>query len=147
MTRLGRSLRLLGTGAVLVATVAGSLWGDDDAWPIGPFRMYATTTRLDDTVIVPRFVGVTAEGRRVRLETDDFGLRRAEVLGQLRSLRARPRLLGSLALAHARLHPGAPRLVSLSLVAGVHHLRGGRPVAYEHRVLVTWRARPASPGP
>ena len=134
----GARVRLLGTTVVLVLVLVGSVWGDDDHWPFGPFRMYSTTTRLDGRVIVPSFRGVTTQGRTLELRTDDVGLRRAEVLGQLDRLQTRPDLLRLLAVAHARLHPESPHLRSLSLVAGVHRLEGGRPVDFEERVLATW---------
>ena len=141
---MGRRIRLAAAAAVLALVVAGSLWGDDDNWPVGPFRMYSTTTRLDGTVIVPLFEATTADGRRLRLATDDFGLRRAEVLGQLTRLRRRPELLGAFALAHERLHEGAARLDEVRLVAGVHLLRGGRPVGYREKVLASWRRKASS---
>ena len=136
----GRNVRLAATAVVLALVLAGSVWGEDDHWPFGPFRMYSTTTRLDGRVIVPSFRALTEQGRTLELSTDDVGLRRAEVLGQLDRLRSRPELLRLLAVAHARLHPGTPRLRSLSLVAGVHRLERGRPAGFHERVLVTWRA-------
>ena len=125
----------------LALVVGGTLWGDDDHWPFGPFRMYSTTTRLDGRVIVPSFRALTEHGRTVELSTDDVGLRRAEVLGQLDRLRSRPELLRLLTVAHGRLHPGPPGLRSLSLVAGVHRLERGRPAGFHERVLATWRAQ------
>ena len=130
---------MLATALVLGAALAGSLWGDDDNWPVGPFRMYATTTALDGTVTIPSFAAETADGRVLRLDADDFGLRRAEILGQLRRLREHPELLGALATAHARLHPDAPGLRSLRLIAVVHRLRGGRAIGLGHETVATWR--------
>ena len=138
----GRRARMTATLIVLALVVLGSAVGDDDNWPFGPFRMYSTTTRPNGTVTIPFFEGVTDKGRTVELTTDDVGLRRAEVLGQMDRLRADPELLGALATAYSRLHPDGERLMSLRLVTGVHRLKHGRPVAFDEQVLVSWRRGP-----
>ena len=140
---MGRRIRLGAAAAVLVLVVAGSLWGDDDNWPFGPFRMYSTTQHINGSVREPFFRAFMQDGQVLRLGASDMGLKRAEVLGQRRRIEAHPELLGALALAHARFHPDAPRIAKLSLVMEVHKLRNGRPVSSSEQVRVTWH-RPAS---
>ena len=135
-------MRMAATAVVLALVVLGSVVGDDDNWPFGPFRMYSTTTRSGGTVTLPFFEAVTEGGRTVELTTDDVGLRRAEVLGQMDRLRADPELLGDLATAHARLHPDAPRLRELRLMTGVHRLKQGRSVSFDEEVVASWRRGP-----
>ena len=135
-------MRMAATAVVLALVVLGSVVGDDDNWPFGPFRMYSTTTRPGGTVTLPFFEAVTEGGRTVELTTDDVGLRRAEILGQMDRLRADPELLGDLATAHARLHPDAPRLRELRLMTGVHRLKQGRSVSFDEEVVASWRRGP-----
>jgi hypothetical protein len=142
LSRGARRARVTAVAVVLALVVLGSVVGDDDNWPFGPFRMYSTTTRPGGTVTLPFFEAVTEGGRKVELTTDDVGLRRAEVLGQMDRLRADPELLGDLATAHARLHPDAPRLSELRLVTGVHRLEQGRSVSLDEEVVASWRRGP-----
>ena len=138
MSETGRRIRLGATAAALVLVIAGSLWGDDDNWPFGPFRMYSTTQHINGSVREPFFRALTETGEVLRLGASDMGLKRAEILGQRRRIEAHPELLRSLALAHANFHPEAPRIEKLSLVMEVHKLRNGRPVSTSEQVLVTW---------
>jgi hypothetical protein len=127
------------TVAVLAATVAGSVWGQDDHFPFGPFRMYSTTTPASGSVFIPIFVGSAADGTELRITPSQVGLRRAEVLGQIRRIRREPEFLEHYAEAYERLHPGSGRVVELDLVYEVHLLRDGRPVGFpEERTIVRW---------
>jgi hypothetical protein len=88
---------------------AGTVWGQDDAFPFGPFRMYATSTGTTGTISVPVIAVRTAGGpwEPAPLTPRAVGMNRAEVEGQLPRIVADPSLLGRLAAAHARLHPDA----------------------------------------
>ena len=90
-------LRLAIGALALVAVVAGTAWGQDDDFPVGPFRMYATAARSTGTVRVAELIGVRSDGTRVVLQAHDVGLRRAELEGQLPRFRKDPSLLGALA--------------------------------------------------
>lgn len=125
------------TVAVLVAVVAGTAWGQDDHFPFGPFRMYSTTTT--DRVTVVRFTATTAGGEDLVLRSADFGLRPAEVQGQVERVVADPTLLEAFAEAYAELHAESPPLDRVALVFGTHHLRDGREVRYDEVVLAEWR--------
>jgi hypothetical protein len=129
----------LATVFVLGAVVAGSVWGQDDHFPFGPFRMYSTTTPASGSVFIPIFVGTASDGERLRITPSQVGLRRAEVLGQIRRIRRDPEFLRHYAEAYERLHPGTAPVVRLDLVYEIHHLQDGSPVAFEERTIVEWR--------
>src|SRR4051794_24234517 len=135
----GRLARLLATAVVLALILAGTLWGDDDEFPFGPFRMYSTRADPNEPVVSTRTVGVTAQGDEVRLSGGEVGLRRAEFEGQLDRIEARPELLGLLADAFADAHPSAPDLVAVQVVQRRFALEDGRKTGdYTDRVLVDY---------
>ncbi len=137
LSRAGRLSRLTATVAVLVALLAGTLWGTDADFPFGPFKMYSTRADPDAPVVSTRVVGVTAAGEEVRLSGGQVGLRRAEFEGQLPRLQAEPELLGLLAGSYTEQHPGGPELVEVQVVQRRFELRdGARTGAYEDTVLV-----------
>ncbi len=139
--RAGRTVRVLLTllGAGLL--IAGSLFGQDDDFPFGPFRMYATTAALDEPVRDTRVTAVDATGTRLVLTDAATGFRRAEVEGELDRFERRPQLLSALAEAYARRHPGRPRLVRIDVVVRLHALHDGRPTGrYTDRTAVSWQA-------
>lgn len=116
LTAAGRRVRLTAVAIVLALLLAGSLWGDDDEFPFGPFRMYSTRNDPNAPVISTRVVGVTAAGEEVRLSGGQVGLRRAELEGQVSRIREHPELLGLLAESFADAHPSAPHLEAVQMV-------------------------------
>jgi hypothetical protein len=116
LTAVGRRLRLTAVAVVLALMLAGSLWGDDDEFPFGPFRMYSTRNDPNAPVISTRVVGLTAAGEEVRLSGGQVGLRRAEFEGQVSRIRENPELLGLLAESFADAHPSAPDLEAVQMV-------------------------------
>ena len=142
VVRLGRSARiarLVAAAAVLAVVLTGTLWGDDDTFPFGPFRMYSTRADPDAPVVSTRVVGLTAAGEEVRLSGGQVGLRRAEFEGQLSRIEADPELLGLLADSYAADHPGAPELVEVQVVQRRFELSAGKPTdAFTDRVVVEY---------
>jgi hypothetical protein len=138
VTSTGKSLRLSGTALVMALLLAGTFFGDDDHFPFGPFRMYSTTNELDGTVNTIRFRAVNAEGETVEPRSQDFGLRPAEINGQVARIRRQPELLSRLAETYGRLHPDRPPLVEIELRYGLHQLSNGRPIAYSEEEVATW---------
>jgi len=139
LTKAGRLARLAATLIVLAVVLAGTLWGDDDEFPFGPFRMYSTRADPNAPVVSTRTVGVTADGEEVRLSGGEVGLRRAEFEGQLDRIEARPELLGLLADAFAETHPSAPDLVAVQVVQRRFELEDGRQTGdYADHVLVEY---------
>lgn len=143
--RLGRTGRwvriavtLLGAALLLV----GTLVGQDDDFPFGPFRMYATADRLNEPVRDTRLRAVDTTGRTFALTDDATGFRRAELEGQLPRFEAHPELLGNLATAYARRRPDRPRLTRIDVVVRLIQLHDGRPTGrYSQRTVVSWSAR------
>jgi hypothetical protein len=139
LTGRGIRARAFATALVLVLLLAGSLWGDDDHFPFGPMRMFSTTAARSGRVTTVKFEGVTPEGATVSLDAEAFGLRPAEIHGQLDRLRAHPELLRHLVTAFQRFNPAEPRLVELRLVVGLHDLRDRRAISYREDVIARWR--------
>ena len=140
--RLGpaaRAWRLAASGLVLALLLAGTVWGDDDEFPFGPFRMYSTRADPDAAVVSTRTVALTSEGEEIRLSGGEVGLRRAEFEGQLDRLQDEPELLGLLAEAYADRHPSAPEMVSVQVVQRRFELVDGRQTGdFTDRVLIEY---------
>ncbi len=135
----GRAVRVAGTVLVAALLLAGTAWGGDDWFPVGPFRMFATVERPDAPVVDTRVEAVDATGRRFVLTEDGTGFRRAEVEGQLGRFEADPALLGGLAAAYAARHPAAPRIVGVRVVQRWYELRVGVPSGrYRETTPVRW---------
>ncbi len=135
----GRRLRLTVTGLTLVALVAGTFWGQDDHFPFGPFRMYSVTNRLDGEIRATGIEVTTQAGEEVDLSYDDFGLRRAELEGQVVRFDDLAALLVHVAAAYERRNPGAEEIVEWRLTETVHFLREGRTFRTEERTVAAWR--------
>ncbi|TFV50485.1 hypothetical protein [Blastococcus sp. TF02A-35] len=139
LTPAGRRWRLVAAGIVLALLLGGTVWGDDDEFPFGPFRMYSTRADPNAAVISTRTVGLTAEGEEIRLSGGEVGLRRAEFEGQVPRVREEPELLGLLAEAYAERHPQAPELVAVQVVQRRFELVDGRQTGdFTDRVLVEY---------
>jgi hypothetical protein len=141
MTSVGRRLRLAVSATVVALLLAGTTVGQDDDFPFGPFRMYATRQRLDGRTSWYRIEAVTASGDVVFVPGAAYGLRRAELEGQIPRFVDDPELLGELAVAYAARRPDELPLVEVHLVRRSQHLAGGRPVGEPQDELVAgWEA-------
>jgi hypothetical protein len=139
LTAAGRRWRLTAAAIVLALMLAGTLWGDDDEFPFGPFRMYSTRADPNAPVVSTRVVGLTAVGEEVRLSGGEVGLRRAEFEGQLSRIADHPQLLGLLAESFADAHPSAPGLTAVQVVQRRFELTDGvRTGDFSDRVLVEY---------
>jgi hypothetical protein len=117
--------------AVTLLLLAGTIGGvalTDDAWPFAPFRMFTTAPGPTTRVLAVHFDAVTVDGRKIQLKADHFGLRRAEIEGQLNSDRdLDPDQLQALFENYNQWHSGADRLAQLTLVLAGWKLEEGRP--------------------
>ncbi len=124
---------------LLVGGTVGGLLVTDDAWPFAPFRMFTTAPGPETRIRAVRFDAVTVAGEEIRLKSGHFGLRRAEIEGQLNSDRsledARMRALFD--NYNAR-HDGDERLASLTLVLAGWRLEDGRPTERISERKATW---------
>ena len=134
-----RLIRLIVAAAILALTLAGTLVSDDEAFPFGPPRMYATRADPDAPVSSTRVVGLTDDGAEVPLSGGEVGLRRAEFEGQVPRLVTNPELLGLLAVTYADNHPDAELLQAVAIIVRRYELDDGvRTGAYVDDVLVTY---------
>lgn len=139
LTAAGRRVRAAIAVVVLVLAAAGTLWGQDDHFPFAPFRMFATRTSPQGEVSVVQLRGQLAGSEpEVTLSMGSFGLRRAEVEGQLDRL-TRPGRLGALVQAREAIRGDLPRLAALRLVQVRYVLRDGRQVGQREVTLAQWR--------
>jgi hypothetical protein len=127
MTLLGRRARLLAATLVFGLLLLGTWRGDDDHFPFGPFRMYASTQSLDAPTSWLVLEADTADGNHIELRESDTGLRRAELEGQAGQLTGDPTRLAAVAAAYHHRHAAAPALVAVQLVQRSQPMRGGRP--------------------
>ena len=127
LSRGGRAVRLSLVVVGLVLLLVGSLFGQDDEFPFGPFRMYSTTDKLDAPVKSLRLEAVNDAGARIVLSDSDTGLRRAEIEGQLGRIKADPELLDAVATAYHARRPDRPRLTEVDVVVRLIALHDGRP--------------------
>ena len=124
---VARPWRSVVTLGLILVLLWGALWGQDDHFPFGPFRMYATTQQLDGRSAWYSIYGETADGERVFLTSLAYGLRRAEIEGQTNRLVDQPDLLcliGNVAQSRRDL----PELTRVVLVREWRQLENGRPV-------------------
>lgn len=146
VSRPGRTWRLTSAAAVLALLVAGTLFGQDSSFPVGPFRMFSTRDDPNGTVSTTELEGRTATGDDVRITGTETGLRRAEVEGQLDRFVRDPALLRTVADAYSDVYPGR-ELVRIEVVRRSYPLRDGRATGEERvTVLASWD-RPDRPEP
>jgi len=136
----GRLIRLLVTVVGAGLLLAGTFWGEDDHFPFGPFKMYASAVDPDAPTIDTRLEATDAAGATVLLTERNTGIRRAEVEGQIDRFRAEPELLQVAADAYARRNPDAPPLAEVRIVIRWHEVRDFTPTGeWEEEVVATWR--------
>lgn len=139
LTRTGRAARLGGTLVVVALLLAGTLFGQDDAFPFGPFRMFSTRDALDAPVADTRVDGFDAHGDLVPLTEHNTGIRRAEIEGQLGRFRSDPALLHVVADAYHAHNPSAPPITRIEIVVRWHALHDGRPTGeYRDETVTSW---------
>ncbi|MBE1486854.1 hypothetical protein [Plantactinospora soyae] len=141
LTRRGRSIRVGLTVLVGALVLGGTLWGQDDHFPFGPFRMYAGSNPPNDPAPDTRVEGVDTTGAVVGLGETSTGIRRAEIEGQQGRYAADPTLLRQVADAYAERNPEAPALVEVRIVIRWYGIREGRPTGTStDETVVRWRA-------
>src|SRR3954471_21076056 len=107
LTTRGRAVRVAVTALGAILLLLGTVWGQDDDFPFGPFRMYATAPDPNADAPDTRVEGVDADGHVVVLDEANSGLRRAEIEGQQQAYVDDPARLRQVALAYAGRTPRA----------------------------------------
>lgn len=141
LTASGRRARLAVTAAVVALLLAGTFVGQDDAFPFGPLRMYATRDDPNGVVVSTRVEAVDTTGRVLVVPDTATGMRRAEIEGEVARFRRDPQLLRELSRAHSALHPREPAYDEVRVVERRYQLRDSRPTGTPtERVVVSWHA-------
>lgn len=139
LTSAGRRARTASTLVVGGLLLAGTLFGQDDDFPFGPFRMYSTRDDPDGVVRSARVEAVDARGRVLVVPDSATGLRRAEIEGQADRFVREPALLGQVSRAHDRLHPDEPAYEVVRVVVSEVRLRDSRPAGRPRdQVIASW---------
>jgi hypothetical protein len=139
LSRRGRSVRLAVTFVVAAIVLYGTVFGQDDLFPFGPFRMYATADKLDSPVADTRFELIDTTGTVINLTQDNTGIRRAEIEGQIGSFEAHPTLLRIIDDAYVARNPDAPAAVTVQIVIRWDYLKNGVETGrYKDQVVATW---------
>lgn len=123
MTTRGRLARVAATLLAAGLLLAGTLWGGDDHFPFGPFKMYSSAVDPDAPTGDTRVEAVDGTGAVVRLTPDNTGIRRAEFEGQLGRFREQPELLVTVVDAYLRRNPAAPPPQEVRVVVRWHEVR------------------------
>jgi hypothetical protein len=143
LTNHGRAIRVAATALGLTLLLAGTVWGDDDHFPFGPFRMYSTSDPADADAPDTRVEGVDQTGSVVDLGERATGIRRAEIEGQQAQFVADPSRLREVAEAYARRQPDAPRLTEVRIVIRWHDITDRRPTGlWSDETVVRWQVNP-----
>jgi hypothetical protein len=139
LTTQGRLARLLATVAAGALLLAGTLWGVDDHFPFGPFRMYSTAPGSDDPAPDTRVEGVDTTGAVVSLTERSTGIRRAEIEGQMAAYQADPSRLRQVVEAYVARNPSAPKLVEVRIVIRYEGVRDSRPTrTHTDETVASW---------
>ena len=139
LTATGRRTRLAVTAVFLCLLTAGTLVGQDDDFPFGPFRMYATRDAPDGTVVSTRVEAVDSTGRVFVVPDNATGMRRAEIEGEVGRFRRDPSLLAQLSRAHDRMHPSQPAYQEVRVVERRYQLKDSRPTGTQtEQVVARW---------
>ncbi|MEV8505750.1 hypothetical protein AB0368_13100 [Actinoplanes sp. NPDC051475] len=139
----GRAVRVAVTALGAVLLLLGTLWGQDDDFPFGPFRMYSTAPDPDADAPDTRVEGVDTTGRTVVLTEANSGLRRAEIEGQQQAYVEDPGRLRQVAVAYADKSPGAAPLTTVRIVIRWEGIEDARPTGESRdEVIATWTATP-----
>lgn len=118
VTPVGRRARLATAAVVFGLLIVGTFVAGDDAFPFGPFRMYATSNQATGEVAVVALEARTAGGdwTLVRPTPSSVGMNVAEFEGQLPRFENDPSLLEAVEASRAALHPDDEPWVSLRIV-------------------------------
>jgi hypothetical protein len=122
-----------------VLVLAGSVWGSDDDFPFGPFRMYAGRNDPNGDVVSSYMRAVLPGGKVIRVDERGTGLRRAELEAEIDGFLHYPSSLARIAQAHAQLHPDEPPYVEVQVVRLDQHLHHAALAQQTTTVVADWK--------
>jgi hypothetical protein len=138
-----RAIRLVATVTGLVLLVLGTVWGNDDEFPFGPFSMYSTSNKASGLVTVLTLEGRTASGSWTRIapSSTTVGMNVAEFEGQQPRFEADPSLLGAVARSYERLNPDEDSWVAMRLIRRATVIEDKVPTGeVTEEILAEWEA-------
>jgi hypothetical protein len=135
----GRWLRGLVTAGAAGLLLAGSVWGSDDDFPFGPFRMYAGVNDPNGDVVSSYMQAVLPGGKVIRVDERGTGLRRAELEAELDGFVRDPSSLARIASAHYALHPDEAPYLAVQVVRLDQHLHHAALAEQTTKVVAEWR--------
>ena len=122
-----------------VLLLAGTLWGTDDDFPFGPFRMYSTAPDPNGDARDTRVEGVDGDGQVVAITEGNSGIRRAEIEGQQQAYVENPARLDQVITAYEEHSPAAQPLRSVRIVVRWHGIEHARPTGtWRDEVVAEW---------
>ncbi len=134
LSRRSRLTRLAACAVILVLVLAGSVFGSDDDFPLGPFHMYSTRTNPNAISRELRVQLVLANGAVIDVTNASGAPRRAELEGRIGQLQADPAEVEKLVPLYTDHVSGSPR--RLQLVWENHPLHNGKTAAaYDTPIL------------
>jgi len=139
LTARGRWWRATVTVGAAVLLLAGSVWGSDDDFPFGPFRMYAGVNDPNGDVVSSYLQAVLPGGKVVRVDERGAGLRRAELEAEIDGFLHDPSSLSRIAAAHHALHPDEDPYVAVRVVRLDQHLHHAALAEQTTEVVAEWR--------
>lgn len=130
---------------IAVLLLLGSFFGEDHHFPFGPLRMYSTKQELDARIRVLELWGSRGEDGWVRLNALEFGMRRADLEGQLGKLAQEPSaVLARLATSYERVNGSPLPYDALQFRNKIYQLEDGEPHSESSQVIDTWHRDPSS---
>ncbi|WP_203779817.1 hypothetical protein [Paractinoplanes rishiriensis] len=135
----GRWTRVVATVLCGGLLLAGTLYGQDDDFPFGPFRMYSTGPDPNGDARDTRVEGTDDQGRTVPITEGNSGIRRAEIEGQQQAYVDTPSRLAEVAAAYQEHSPAAAPLRSVRIVIRWHGIEEARPTGtFRDQVIAEW---------
>lgn len=138
-----RALRLFASSVGLVLLVLGTVVGQDDDFPFGPFRMYSTSNNASGVVTVLTLEARTGTGpwTRIAPAPSTVGMNVAEFEGQQPRFEADPTLLAAVARSYERLNPEDEAWDAMRLIRRATVIEDRVPTGeVTEEVLAEWEA-------
>ncbi len=147
LSTTGKRSRLAVAAVIFGLLTVGAFFGNDDYFPLGPFRMYATSSQATGEIAVVALEMKTegSDWTLVRPSPGTVGMNVAEFEGQLPRFEEDPELLAAVAASRSALHPDEPGWTDLRIVRQATVVVDKVPTGEViETVLAEWSAPPDS---